>query len=44
MNLHDEWLSSTRKYIKFEQEETVERLYSISHRIMDLTSGVIKKI
>ncbi len=37
MDLHDEWLSSTRKYIKFDQWETGKTLYSILHRIMDLT-------
>ena len=38
MDLHDEWLSSTKKYIKFDQYETDKILYSILHRIMDLTS------
>ena len=38
MDLHDEWLSSTRKYIKFDQWETGKTLYSILHRIMDLTN------
>lgn len=37
MDLHDEWLSSTRKYIKFNQWKTGKTLYSILHRIMDLT-------
>ena len=37
MDLHDEWLSSTRKYIKFNQWVTGKTLYSILHRIMDLT-------
>ena len=39
MDLHDEWLSSTRKYIKFDQWETGKTLYSILHRIMDLTKN-----
>ena len=39
MDLHDEWLSSTRKYIKFDQWETGKTLYSILHRIMDLTNN-----
>ena len=44
MDLHDEWLSSTRKYIKFDQWETGKTLYSILHRIMDLTNMKKKDI
>ncbi|MFB8503494.1 hypothetical protein, partial [Enterococcus faecium] len=34
---HDEWHSTTRKYIKVDHCETGKTVYSILHRIMDLT-------
>jgi hypothetical protein len=37
MDLHDEWIYSSRKYINFDKVEMVKTLYSILHRSLDLT-------
>ncbi len=36
MDLHDEWIYSSRKYINFDRS-MVKTLYSILHRSLDLT-------
>ena len=37
MDLHDEWIYSSRKYINFDISRNGKTLYSILHRSLDLT-------
>lgn len=43
MDLEDEWTSSIRKYIKFNQRKIYRTLYGILYKIKNLTSISFKK-